>query len=202
MIDRSKAHVFPNYPPKSWWRKDKVHSGDIVKCVYVGSLSLKDTFVKEFCEWIQRQNGKVTFDIYCFNFHQEVKDYLSQLHCQWIRFSEEGVAYNDIPQVLNNYDVGLLLYRAYSLNVRWCETNKFYEYLICGLDVWYPKEMLLLHEMDKSQFAPQIKEMDFSNMDTFDESVKTGIVDNSTYHWFAEDVYEFFLKKNFNRCVI
>ena len=193
MIDRSKAHVFPNYPPKSWWRKDKVHSGDIVKCVYVGSLSLKDTFVKEFCEWIQRQNGKVTFEIYSFNFHQDTLDAVESLKCPYIQFHKEGIPYMQIPDLLDMYDVGVLLYKATTINFQWNETNKFYEYLICGLDVWYPKEMLLLHVMDKAQFSPQIKELDFDHIDNFIYSLDKSHVANSSYCMFADDVYNKFV---------
>lgn len=195
MKDRSKAHVFPNYPPKLWWRKEKRHEGDVCRCVYVGSLSLQDTFVKEFCEWVKLQDGRVAFDMFSFNFRQDTMDTVNALDCPYIHFHKEGVAYSEIPKLLDGYDAGILLYKATSVNFQWNETNKFYEYLICGLDVWYPKEMLLLHELDKSQYAPEVKEMDFDNIDSFDGTVKQGIVDNSTYHWFADEVYNEFINQ-------
>lgn len=189
MVDRKCVHVLPNYPPKSWRCKSKRHDGDVCKCVYVGSLSMNDTFVMEFCEWVERQKGRVTFDMFSFNFHKGTMDAVNALNCPYIHFHKEGIAYKEIPNLLDGYDVGILLYKANSINFQWNETNKFYEYLICGLDVWYPKEMLLLHELDKSQFGPQVKEMDFINIDAFDGTVKQGAVDNSSYHWFADDVY-------------
>ena len=51
------CHILPNYPPASWFRKRKLHANEIVKCVYVGSLSLTDTYVLEFCQWIAKQHG-------------------------------------------------------------------------------------------------------------------------------------------------
>jgi hypothetical protein len=194
MIIPSSVHILPNYPPKSWWKKQKKHTRDICKCVYVGSLSIQDTFVKEFCEWISKQNGKVIFDIYSFNFHQDTLDYVNSLNCPYIKFYKKGVPYTQVPNILDNYDVGILLYKAANVNFRWNETNKFYEYLICGLDIWYPKNMQLLHELDKKQFAPQVKEMDFDNLNAFDASVKRGIVDNNDYRWFADDIYNEFIK--------
>lgn len=194
MVEASKTHVFPNYPPISWWRKEKKHEGEVCKCVYVGSLSLKDTFVKEFCEWINRQNGRVTFDLYSYNFHHDTLNVVNALACPYITFHKEGVLYRDVPNLLDKYDVGVLLYKATSVNFQWNETNKFYEYLICGLDVWYPKEMLLLHEMNKSVFAPAIKEMDFSMIDEFDGTVQHEIINNSNYNCFANEVYYKFIE--------
>jgi len=189
MIPCSVTHSLPNYPPHSWHRKEKVHSEGPVKCVYVGSLSLDDMYIAEFCEWVNKQNGRVLFDIYCFNFSQSFATFIKKLDCPWIKHISEGVDYYSLPNTLDKYDIGLILYKPHDMNTIWNETNKFYEYLVCGLDVWYPKGMTLLHEMDKTPFAPKIKEMDFDNMDTFDGTVNIGKVDNSTYHWFADDVY-------------
>ena len=100
---------------------------------------------------------------------------------------------NCIPNVLDKYDVGLLLYKAQILNFQWNETNKFYEYLICGLDVWYPKEMLLLHEMEKSKFAPKIIEVDFKDINIEIEKTSRRI-DNTSYSCFADEVYNMFIK--------
>lgn len=193
-IPESVCHILPNYPPKSWLCKCKRHEGDTIKCVYIGSLSLKDTFVLDFCRWIDRQCGRVQFDIYSFNFHQDTVNAIEALQSPFIKFYREGIKYVEIPRLLRFYDVGVLLYKAQTLNFKYNETNKFYEYLICGLDVWYPKEMTLLHEMDKSVFAPCIEEMNINN-DVFPElEFSMRIVDNSSYHKFSEEVYISFLQ--------
>lgn len=193
LVESSTAHVFPNYPPKTWHTKIKHHGSDITKCVYVGSLSLEDTFVKEFCEWVSKQSGKITFDIYSYNFHNDTLEVISSLNCPHIKFHTDGIPYEKIPDILNEYDVGMLLYKAKNVNFQWNETNKFYEYLICGLDVWYPKEMLLLHEMDKSKFAPKIVEVDFKDINIELENTSRRI-DNSSYSCFADEVYNDFYK--------
>lgn len=192
-IAKNVCRILPNYPPKSWQRKRKEHNVDTVKCVYVGSLSLKDTYVLEFCQWINQQNGKVTFDIYSFNFHKDTLEAVEKLHSPYIHFYKDGVSYSDIPALLDKYDVGLLLYKARTMNFKWNETNKFYEYLVCGLDVWYPKEMTLLHEMDKSVFAPQILEMDITQGVFPAVELSPRQVDNSSYDRFCEKIYESFL---------
>lgn len=193
-ISKSICHLLPNYPPQNWLCTHKNHVGDIVKCVYIGSLSLKDTFVLDFCRWVNLQGGKVQFDIYSFNFHQDTFDAIEALHSPFIKFYKEGVKYMEIPHILKFYDVGVLLYRAQTLNFKFNETNKFYEYLICGLDVWYPKEMTLLHEMDKSLFAPDIKEMDINNGLFPKLDFSSRLVNNSSYNMFSEKVYESFLQ--------
>ena len=196
-INHAKCHVMPNYPPRSWHVERKKYAADgIVKCVYVGSLSLHDTYVKEFCEWVAKQQGKVTFDIYSFNFYADVKAAIHEISSPYITFHEKGVAYHDIPAVLAKYDVGLLLYKAKTLNVRYCETNKFYEYLISGLNVWYTKEMILLHTMDKHLYNQHFVEMDLSNNISQDIDFASRIVDNTGYNKFCEDIYE----EYFNQC--
>lgn len=193
-IPQSNCHVLPNYPPQSWHVNKKTHTNNgVIKCVYVGSLSLHDTYIKEFCQWIAEQKGKVQFDIYSFNFYIDTLIAIEKLQCPYISFHKEGIKYSDIPNLFNHYDVGVLLYKAQTPNFKYNETNKFYEYLICGLDVWYPKEMILLHEMDKSVFAPQIVEMDIQNglFPKLDFSLKT--VDNSFYNRTCEKEYESFI---------
>lgn len=188
------CHILPNYPPASWFRKRKLHANEIVKCVYVGSLSLTDTYVLEFCQWIAKQHGKVLFDIYSFNFHKNTLDAIEKLQCPYIEFHKEGIKYSEIPDLFDRYDVGVLLYKAKTMNFKYNETNKFYEYLISGLDVWYPKEMTLLHEMDKSVFAPQIVEMDITQGLFPNVELSPREVDNSSYDRFSEGVYESFMQ--------
>lgn len=193
-IIKNVCYILPNYPPKNWLSERKEHNGEVVKCVYVGSLSLQTTFVLEFCKWINQQQGRVTFDIYSFNFHKDTLEAVEKLHSPYIHFHKEGVKYSEIPNLLDRYDVGVLLYKAKTLNFKYNETNKFYEYLICGLDVWYPKEMTLLHEMDKSVFAPEIVEMDITNGKFPELNMNRRIVDNSSYNRMCEDVYDGFWK--------
>lgn len=191
-VPKATCRLLPNYPPQKWLRKVKPHTNDVVKCVYIGSLSLKDTYVLEFCQWISRQQGKVLFDIYSFNFHQETLEAVKSLRSPYIHFFSKGVKYSEIPHLLDRYDVGVLLYKAHTMNVKYCETNKFYEYLVCGLDVWYPKEMTLLHEMDKSIFAPRIVEMDIAQEIFPCVDLSPRQLDNSSYDRFCEKVYESF----------
>lgn len=189
-VDKSICHLLPNYPPKSWHVQSKTYfQNNVINCVYIGSLSLIDTYLKDFCEWVIQQDGRIHFSIYSFNYHSDVKEYIDKISSPYITFYKKGISYSEIPSILNGYDVGLLLYKASTLNVKYCETNKFYEYLVSGLNVWYPCEMILLHEMDKSIFAPIISEFDFREEKYPDIDHMNKTVDNSQYNRFSEDLY-------------
>jgi hypothetical protein len=137
--------VIPNYPPKDWLRDTNLKKPDghtVIKTVYVGSLSLKDTFIKEYCDWIAAQNGKVHFHIYAYNLHDDTKAYLESLNSDYIVFYPKGVEYNQLPGLLSNYDIGLILYKAMTNNYKFNAPNKLFEYLVCGLQIFYPHLML------------------------------------------------------------
>lgn len=189
----AQCHVLPNYPPNSWKVDVKQHSLHTIRCVLIGSLSIKNTYLKEFCQWVTAQKGKVTADFYSFNFCFDIIDYFTSLDPSLFTLHAKGIPYHKIPFILSQYDVGLLLYKPYSLNVIYCETNKFYEYLSCGLDVWYPDTMTFLDEVASSKFAQRTQSF----------NVKTGkyphienakrTVDNQDYHLFCEELYVNFM---------
>lgn len=188
-----QCHVLPNYPPQSWKVNTKRHRGDVVKCVLIGSLSLKDTFLEDFCKWVMLQKGKVTVDFYSFNFHSEIIGYFDTLACPLFTLHKSGIPYHAIPSVLAGYDVGLLLYRAENSNYRYNETNKLYEYLSCGLDVWYPTTMKLIHDMDKSQFASRIESFNIGAQIFPQPDTAPRTVDNCGFNKFCEPEYLNFL---------
>ena len=104
-------HPLANYPPKKWLafskKNEQVPSDGLIKTVYIGSLSLKSTYIKEYCEWVIKQNGKVIFDIYAYNLHKDTTEYLNTLNSVYINFYDKGIEYEKIPTLLSNYNVGL-----------------------------------------------------------------------------------------------
>ena len=164
------SHVVPNYPPREWqahFRERRSFSAPL-KAVYIGSLSNDTMYVREFAAFVMAQGGRIHWDIFAFNHDGETRRELEELGCPWIRFFPEGVEYDRIPALLDGYDVGILLYRGHSMNYRYNETNKFYEYLICGLDVWFPSSMLLLHGYQKRGTFPCVTMADFGELKSFD----------------------------------
>jgi hypothetical protein len=200
-IPKDKVHVVPNYPPLSWFKPDsglKIQSP--LKVVYMGSLSIKNTFITEFCEWVLTQKENVIFDIYAYNIEKETRDYLENLASSQVRFFEKGVEYDKIPEILSQYHIGLILYKNFNVNFQYNETNKLFEYLVCGLDVWYSSEMEGPDRHKTKNTYPKVVKTDFSMMNLFD--LKTAINRENCscrpFHFECESVYEELLSKLLN----
>jgi hypothetical protein len=168
-LRKEQLQVLPNYPPARW--SQQVIKGNKVagktRCVYIGSLSTEDTYIVEFCEWVKKQ-ASVEFDIYSYNMHDSARQYLKNLNVENIRFFESGLEYENIPAVLANYDVGIIFYKATTLNFRYNAPNKLFEYLSCGLDVWFSKEMLGCYDYIREDAHPLILKIDFAQLGSLD----------------------------------
>ena len=166
-IPENRVHVVENHPPESWnsisRTKTVLNKNDKkqLKFVYVGSLSLENTFIKEFCDWVISKNGKVTFTIYAFNTTNPTYNYLSSLHSEYINFKPGGIEYDKIPHVLSGYDIGVILYKGNTLNAKFCASNKLFEYLVCGLEVWVSKEQEGSLPYVNLASRPRVKLLDF-----------------------------------------
>ena len=182
--------VVPNYPPQDWLRHTNLIKPDghtVIKTVYVGSLSLKDTFIKEYCDWVLKQNGKVYFHIYAYNLHDDTIEYLKSLNTDYIVFYTKGVEYNKMPALLADYDIGLILYKAHTKNYKYNAPNKLFEYLVCGLKVFYPDVMLGI----KPYITENIIPLNFKNMTSIDTLVpnfKTSVASATNYT--AEEAFK------------
>lgn len=174
MVPDSRLRVFPNYPPGNWrdvrnraWANGKTP----FKFVYVGSLSLRDTFLAEFMEWLLKQpDGSVHFDVYAYNLDQETREFLVSHQGRVLHYFPEGIDYEKLPILLGGYHAGVILYKAQTLNYRFNETNKLFEYLICGLDVWFSDRMEGVMPHKRVDAWPRVIECNFSRMDTQDWS--------------------------------
>jgi hypothetical protein len=163
-------HVLPNYPPKVWVgaKRQKKEVKIPVRTVYLGSLSLANTFLREYCEWVVRQKGRLKFDIYAYNVEQKTKEFLANLGSEWISFHSDGVEYARIPEVLKDYDVGVIFYKGLSPSVKYSAPNKLFEYLMCGLEVWFSKEVEGCHEFIHLESHPRVIMLDYLTLDDFD----------------------------------
>ena len=178
-ISKSKVHVIKNHPPNSWITLStakkgiKKNTNVPLKFVYIGSLSLENTFIREFCNWVILKNGKVDFAIYAFNTSIDTHNYLSAINSEYINYLPVGVEYEKIPQILVKYDIGVILYKGNTLNAKLCVSNKLFEYLACGLEVWVTKEQEgSMSYLDRNR-QPRIMLLDFENFDeTLIESYK------------------------------
>lgn len=182
-IDKNKLHIIPNFPPKNWNQYNrKIESpGYPVKTVYIGSISIKSTFIQEYCEWLIGQRGKVTLDIYSYYFDKETETYIDNLNSPYIIFNKKGIDNKKIPEVLlsNQYHVGLILYKYIALNAVYCASNKLFEYTTCGLDVWFTQEMIGTYDYITENTYPKIVKVNFEQMADFNlekETDKAGCI--------------------------
>ena len=193
-------HILPNYPPKSWYQpaRDKIEYP--IKIVCIGAISLDTMYTKEFAKWVLDQNGNVTWDIYSLIITEEAKAYLSSLNPAIIKL-HPGVNYSSIPELLKNYDIGVITYNGHIPSIVYAASNKLFEYYVCGLDVWFPDVMKGSSEYINHATIPKIVSIDFTKLNEIDID---SLVDRSGLYsaqvnYFCEDslqelITEFIIK--------
>lgn len=170
-IATSKLNILPNYPPSCWWEGvnrawPQAEAGkQPLRIVYVGALSRADTFIEEAVAWV-KELGPATaiLDIYSYNLHGETRAWLNDEADDQIRFHDQGIAYDELPQLLRGFHAGLILYKSNTPNYVYNATNKLFEYLACGLDVIYPRQMIGVKSFASLVTRPRVIECDFENM--------------------------------------
>jgi hypothetical protein len=193
-ITLPEMYSLPNYPPAAWqeFRRGPGEPGasaatepaastatepaaaasaatapaSSIKVVYVGALSLETMYVREFAQWVIAQHGRVSWDVYSDNFTPEAAEYLRTAGKDSIAF-KAGVEYFDLPKILMGYDVGVVLYKGHIPNYIYNAPNKLFEYLACGLDVWFPKVMLGALDLVTHETFPKVVPLDFENLGNF-----------------------------------
>jgi hypothetical protein len=159
------THILPNYPPGYWTSHTiKKLNSPVVKFVYIGALSLDTMYTKEFAEWIRKQNGSASWDIYSGNITADAKAYLQAFAGPDIRL-HKGVNYFSLPQVLKAYDIGVILYKGHIPNYVYNAPNKLFEYGACGLDVWFPDKMSTSLAYVTTDNYPRVVALDFEKLD-------------------------------------
>jgi hypothetical protein len=194
-IKYNKLKVLPNYPPKSWQISERLIASFPVRVVYIGALGLSTMYTKEFCEWVAGLNGEVEFDIYSYNFEDGVQDFLSNLNSPYIHL-KRGINYSQIPEVLSNYHVGVILYKGHIPNYIHNAPNKLFEYLVCNLDVWFPHIMEGTLPFVTVNNYPKVLKLDFANLDEVDISflINREGLNHKQLTCFAEDATALLLK--------
>ena len=187
------CRVLPNYPPRSWSRNRR-SAGNIflpARFVYVGTFgSFEDLYIREVLAWAKAMKGTIILDIYSFNISNEVELFIKSLNAENIRVLQT-VDYSELPAVLDQYDVGLILYKATSLNFKFNAPNKLFEYLAIGLDVWFSKDMLGCFPYVRKDVYPKVIDVDFNNLGSFDfkDAINRDLIPEKITDYFSEDVY-------------
>jgi hypothetical protein len=167
-IEKGKLRLMPNYPSEKWIQAPLVKDASgKVRLVYVGSVSMESLFLSELGAWLATQNGKFTCDIYSKNMDDKVLKFIQQQPPGLINF-KGSIHYDSLPSLLPAYDVGLVLYNGhYSTNFIYNAPNKLFEYLACGLDVWFSNTLLSSYPYENTNTYPKVIKVDFSNMSLF-----------------------------------
>lgn len=160
-------HELPNYPSRKWLENSRRVSTDPFKLVYVGSLDLENMYFENICEWVEKQDGRITLDVYAYNYKEEVIAYVNRLKPKFIRLYD-GIDYYSIPSKLSNYNAGLILYRGHTFNYIYNAPNKLFEYLVCGLDVWFPEELKGSYNYINESSLPKVMKLNFNSLDSLD----------------------------------
>ncbi len=197
---KNRTFIFPNYPPQNWIGKESNHEINFpIKIVYVGVIGFESLFIKEFCKWVSYQKGDVVFDIYSSQNLNELENFLAENALKNI--SIKGyVKYDELPVVLRKYDIGVVLYNGHIQNYVYNAPNKLFEYLACGLDVWFPENMEGSLPFITEKEYPKVICLDFKNLDKIDLK---SLVDRSGFSYkpspfYCEKIFGPVVEKIFN----
>jgi hypothetical protein len=188
--------ILPNYPSLKWKANPQKMTHLPLKIVCVGALSLDTMYTEKFAHWVINQKGKVIWDIYSYNFTSDVSEFLNGLGTTFINL-KPGVEYDKLPDILIGYSVGVILYTGHIPNIVYCAPNKLFEYLACGLDVWFPIEIKTAHDYTTKTTFPRVIPLDFELLDNFDPLVltdKSGLSSQQS-HYFCEDALRPLIQK-------
>lgn len=167
-LDSKILRILPNYPPMNWKSHpiSKCDDGPI-KFVLIGhTLNFDTMYGKEIIDWVVSQNGKVILDCYLFVFSEELEKYINNFNDELIKV-KRNIFYYDIPEVIKNYSVGLILYKTPGMNAKFCASNKLFEYLACGLDVWFPNVMEGSKAYVYKDARPRVIDVDFEKLNQY-----------------------------------
>src|SRR6185312_5312962 len=195
-ICQSVFHTMPNYPSK-FWAKSKTSHGisKKIRLVYVGSLGYETTYLKELTEWVIKNKDYFTLDFYSHNIGEKAKSFLASVKEDGIQF-HGSINYSQLPEVLCNYDIGLVIYKPVSDNWIQNAPNKIFEYFDCGLDVWFSKTMTYTLKLATEETFPKIISVDFENMSEFDfkKAIERERLCYKGSDFFYENIYQDILR--------
>ena len=188
--------VMANYPSKQWKSSNpkKPRTNEPVRLVYVGAVSLESMYLPEVCEWVSKKNGDFTLDIYSQQKNIDFEKFLHELKSEYVNF-RGPVNYFNQPDMLVNYDVGLILYKGLIDNYIYNAPNKYYEYYNNGLDTWFPTEMIGMKSYIDNEALPKTIEVNFQDLDSYDFEDLISMPEDSPGEkkYYCEEEYSEFL---------
>ena len=165
-IQTNTLKILPNYPPEIWLENNsKIFKNDSqIKIVHIGSLSIETMYLKEVLAKFG-SNEKFTLDFYSHKFTKDVVDAIkAHKNCR----INGAIEYQEIYRLKGLYDVGLVIYKGISLNVKYSAPNKIFEYLALDLDVWCSDKLISAVPYQRLDCYPKMLMLDYTNLDHFD----------------------------------
>ncbi|MBS1761530.1 MAG: hypothetical protein JSR00_01525, partial [Bacteroidetes bacterium] len=162
----SQVHfdTLPNYPSITWQKKVSNDFLERKKMVFIGSLGYKNMYLKELVDFVNKNSLFFSVDFYSYNIDSEAKEFLLKSENENIRFIG-GIDYSLLPEILPQYHIGLVLYKPFSINTIHAVSNKVFEYLACGLDVWYSSDMVYTDKYITENSFPKVLKVEFKNLE-------------------------------------
>jgi hypothetical protein len=157
-------HFLPNYTLAQWGKQNEPwQKGELLKIVYVGyALDERSTFIREFVNWLKSTNLMIEFDVFLVKPSSLCSDLIGQFNSVNVQL-QHAIPYKDLPNILQKYHIGVILYRGLNENYQFNAPNKLFEYLQCGLDVWYPKVMQGIVDYDTID-TPKVIGLDMTQL--------------------------------------
>ena len=190
-VPKSTLFSLANYPPLSWAKSLKKRSKikGPIKLLYIGALSFENTYIREIVTFVRNNPNSIKLDIFSYNMHNDVLSWLQSESIENISLNAFGIPYDQIPKIASSYDIGLVLYKGHNINYQYNAPNKLFEYLVCGLDVWVPKELLGCKAYLNSQTRPFVLDVNYNNlsMANFNSIKEENSVGDSFIKYNAED---------------
>jgi hypothetical protein len=189
--NQSIFHTMPNYPSKYWGKEKTSFNGSgKVRLVYIGSLGFDTMYLKELVGWVRKNKQFLSLNFYTHNIDGKAKMFLESIDDDCIKL-HSGCNYKELPAILKNYDVGLVIYKPVSEN--WIQNmpNKIFEYLASGLDVWFSKTITSTLSIARESVYPKIVPVDFDNLEGFNiqKAMNREGINLQANDFFYENVY-------------
>lgn len=171
-VNSQVLRSLPNYPPANWAARAgcvRPAPGRAVRLVYVGAVSLHDTYIREVVRWVKSHAAdQLTLDLFVHSMDARTADFLRAEQSAGLRVVFGGVPYDSLPETLAQFDVGLIIYRCTTTNYVYNAPNKLFEYLVCGLGVLYPQQMLGVAASRQAAAGQRVRSVCYEQIDSLD----------------------------------
>ena len=155
-------YVIENFP----WYEDKVPErpspDEVVKIIYLGGFG-NNRFTEEIVDIFSKFDQSIQLDIVGFgreSYVDSIKERIKGASRGNVRVLP-AVPYRDIPKLLENYHIGVALYRNTNLNNYYCAPNKVYDYLMNGMPVIANRYPGLVSVLEENKVGACIDEVSF-----------------------------------------